>query len=104
MREALLIAKREYLERIRSKAFRISTVLIPLVFAAIFGMGAFSGNMARDPGTSWSRRMIQCWHNPHARNCCGCPQNRRCQGWPTERPRSSMWRCKPPLRKAIWRR
>ena len=46
MREALLIAKREYLERVRSKAFRISTVLIPLVFAAIFGMGAFSGKMA----------------------------------------------------------
>jgi ABC-2 type transport system permease protein len=49
MREALLIAKREYLERIRSKAFRISTVLIPLVFAAIFGMGAFSGKMASGP-------------------------------------------------------
>ncbi len=49
MREALLVAKREYLERIRSKAFRISTVLIPLVFAAIFGMGAFSGKMASGP-------------------------------------------------------
>jgi ABC-2 type transport system permease protein len=49
MREALLVAKREYLERVRSKAFRISTVLIPLVFAAIFGMGAFSGKMASGP-------------------------------------------------------
>ena len=29
MREALLVAKREYLERVRSKAFRISTVLDP---------------------------------------------------------------------------
>ncbi len=46
MREALLIAKREYVERVRSKAFRISTVLIPLAFAAVFGMGAFSGKMA----------------------------------------------------------
>lgn len=46
MREALLIAKREYIERVRSKAFRISTVLIPLVFAGVFGMGAFSGKMA----------------------------------------------------------
>ena len=36
MREALLIARREYLERIRSKAFRISTVLIPSVFCADF--------------------------------------------------------------------
>jgi ABC-2 type transport system permease protein len=43
MREAWLIAKREYLERVRSKAFRVSTVLIPLVFAAIFGLGAISG-------------------------------------------------------------
>lgn len=45
MREALLIARREYLERVRSRAFRISTVLIPVVFAAIFGMGALSGNL-----------------------------------------------------------
>jgi ABC-2 type transport system permease protein len=45
MREALLVAKREYLERVRSKAFRISTVLIPLLFAAVFGIGAFSGKM-----------------------------------------------------------
>jgi ABC-2 type transport system permease protein len=46
MREALLVAKREYLERVRSKAFRISTVLIPLLFAGVFGIGAFSGKMA----------------------------------------------------------
>ncbi len=36
MREALLIARREYLERIRSKAFRISTVLIPVIFCVDF--------------------------------------------------------------------
>lgn len=46
MREALLIAKREYIERVRSKAFRISTVLIPLVFAGFIGIGAISGKMA----------------------------------------------------------
>src|SRR6202167_3225103 len=46
MREALLIARREYLERIRSKAFRISTVLIPLFFAVIFGVGALSGKLS----------------------------------------------------------
>jgi ABC-2 type transport system permease protein len=45
MREAWLIARREYLERVRSKAFRLSTIVIPLVFAAIFGIGAFSGNL-----------------------------------------------------------
>ncbi len=42
MQNALLIAKREYLERIRSKAFKISTVLIPLVFGAITGVSIFS--------------------------------------------------------------
>ena len=46
MREALLIARREYLERVRSKAFRISTVLIPLFFAVIFGVGALSGKLS----------------------------------------------------------
>jgi ABC-2 type transport system permease protein len=46
MREALLIARREYLERIRSKAFRISTVLIPLFFAVVFGVGALSGKLS----------------------------------------------------------
>ncbi len=42
MHNALLIARREYLERIRSKAFRISTVLIPLIFGGIVGIGYFS--------------------------------------------------------------
>lgn len=45
MRETWLIAKREYLERVRSKAFRISTLVIPVVFAIIFGIGALSGKM-----------------------------------------------------------
>src|SRR3984885_12103697 len=46
MLEALLIARREYLERIRSKAFRISTVLIPAFFALVFGAGALSGKLS----------------------------------------------------------
>jgi ABC-2 type transport system permease protein len=37
MRNTLLIAKREYLEQIRGRAFRISTVLLPVVFAALLG-------------------------------------------------------------------
>jgi ABC-2 type transport system permease protein len=37
MRNILLIAKREYLEQIRSKAFKLSTVGLPLVFAAMLG-------------------------------------------------------------------
>ena len=50
MREALLIARREYVERIRSKAFRISTVLIPLLFGLIFGIGALSGKLSGGRG------------------------------------------------------
>ena len=42
MHNAFLIAKREYLERIRSKAFRVSTVLIPAAFAAIFSLTSLS--------------------------------------------------------------
>ncbi|HTV04957.1 MAG TPA: ABC transporter permease [Acidobacteriaceae bacterium] len=35
MRNMLLIAKREYLEQIRGKAFRITTIMIPVVFFVI---------------------------------------------------------------------
>jgi ABC-2 type transport system permease protein len=49
MREALLIARREYVERIRSRAFRISTVLIPVAFAFIFSIGALSGKLGGGP-------------------------------------------------------
>ena len=38
-----LIAKREYLEQIRGKAFKVTTILIPVVFAAIFGVIAMAG-------------------------------------------------------------
>ena len=64
MREALLIAKREYVERVRSKAFRISTVLIPLVFAGIFGIGAFSGRMA-----SGTRNIVVASNDPVLAQC-----------------------------------
>jgi ABC-2 type transport system permease protein len=50
MREALLIARREYLERIRSRAFRVSTVLIPAAFGLIFGLGALSGKLGGGTG------------------------------------------------------
>jgi ABC-2 type transport system permease protein len=49
MHEAWLIARREYVERIRSRAFRISTLLIPLAFAFIFGIGALSGKLTGGP-------------------------------------------------------
>jgi ABC-2 type transport system permease protein len=37
MREALLVAKREYLERIRSKAFLFMTIAFPLLMSLSFG-------------------------------------------------------------------
>ncbi len=43
MRDIWLIAKREYLEQIRGKAFKVTTILIPVVFAAIFGVIAIAG-------------------------------------------------------------
>ena len=49
MHEALLIARREYLERIRSRVFRVSTVLIPMIFAVIFGIGYLSGRVGGGP-------------------------------------------------------
>ena len=39
MRNMLLIARREYLEQIRGKAFRLSTIGLPALFAVIIGIG-----------------------------------------------------------------
>lgn len=36
MRNILIVAQREYLERVRSKAFIISTILIPVLFVAVY--------------------------------------------------------------------
>ncbi|QNI33272.1 ABC transporter permease [Alloacidobacterium dinghuense] len=38
MRDTWLIAKREYLEQVRGKAFRITTILIPVIFAAVIAI------------------------------------------------------------------
>jgi ABC-2 type transport system permease protein len=43
MRNTLLIAKREYLEQVRGRAFRLSTILVPLLFAVIVGVIYVSG-------------------------------------------------------------
>jgi ABC-2 type transport system permease protein len=43
MRDIWLIAKREYLEQVKGKAFKVTTILIPVVFAAIFGVIAIAG-------------------------------------------------------------
>jgi ABC-2 type transport system permease protein len=43
LRNTLLIAKREYLERVRSKVFRITTVLVPLGMGGIALLGGLGG-------------------------------------------------------------
>jgi ABC-2 type transport system permease protein len=42
MRNIFLVAKREYLEQIRGRAFRMTTVLVPAAFALIIGIGYLS--------------------------------------------------------------
>jgi ABC-2 type transport system permease protein len=43
MRNLLLIAKREYLEQIRGKAFKLSTVLVPVMFLIVAGIIFLAG-------------------------------------------------------------
>ena len=43
MRDIWLIAKREYLEQVRGKAFKVTTILIPLLFIGIFALIAVAG-------------------------------------------------------------
>jgi ABC-2 type transport system permease protein len=43
MRNIWLVARREYLEQIRGRAFRVSTVLVPVLFAVIIGVAYLSG-------------------------------------------------------------
>jgi len=45
MREALLVAKREYLERIRSKAFLFMTIAFPLLMSLSFGGSFFASKL-----------------------------------------------------------
>ena len=42
MRNMLLIARREYMEQVRGRAFRMTTVGLPAVFALIIGVGYLS--------------------------------------------------------------
>ena len=42
MRNMLLIARREYLEQVRGRAFRMTTIGLPAVFALIIGVGYLS--------------------------------------------------------------
>jgi len=42
MHNLLLVAKREYLEQVRGRAFRLTTVLVPALFALMIGVGYLS--------------------------------------------------------------
>ncbi len=43
MRNILLVARREYLEQIRGRAFRISTILVPALILFLLGVSSFTG-------------------------------------------------------------
>ena len=47
MHNILLIAKREYLEKIRGRAFKISTVLVPVLAVALQGVGYLTNRTDR---------------------------------------------------------
>src|ERR1035437_4312277 len=46
MRNITLIARREYLEQIRGRAFRLTTILVPALFAFIIGVMYLAGRSA----------------------------------------------------------
>lgn len=46
MREVLLIARREYLERVRSRAFLVMTILFPLFIGLMIGGSVFAGKLS----------------------------------------------------------
>ena len=43
MRNILLVARREYLEQIRGRAFRISTLLVPVLIVFLLGVSGYTG-------------------------------------------------------------
>jgi ABC-2 type transport system permease protein len=46
MREVMLIARREYLERVRSRAFLVMTILFPLFIGLMIGGSVFAGKIS----------------------------------------------------------
>ena len=46
MRNMLLIAQREYMEQIRGRSFKISTVAMPLLIGALLGFSSYVGHKA----------------------------------------------------------
>jgi ABC-2 type transport system permease protein len=48
LRAAWLIARREYLERVRSRAFLLTTIILPVVLAAVLGGKLLTGDEPRE--------------------------------------------------------
>ena len=46
MHNVLLIAKREYLEQIKGRSFKISTIALPLLIAALLAFSYYMGHRA----------------------------------------------------------
>ena len=43
MRNLLLVARREYLEQIRGRAFKVTTILVPTLFGVIIFIAVLAG-------------------------------------------------------------
>ena len=65
MRNILLVAKREYLEQIRGRAFRLTTILVPAAFALIMGIGYLSSIGLGSP----LQPTTHCWPMTFAARC-----------------------------------
>jgi ABC-2 type transport system permease protein len=63
MRNMLLIAKREYLEQVRGRAFRMTTIGLPAIFALIVGVGYLSSL-----GIGAGRHMVVAGSDPSLAN------------------------------------
>jgi ABC-2 type transport system permease protein len=59
MRNMLLIAKREYLEQVRGRTFRVTTILLPAIFALVFGIMFFSSRFL-----GHGRHMVVAFQDP----------------------------------------
>jgi ABC-2 type transport system permease protein len=63
MHNLWLVARREYLEQIRGRAFRVSTILVPLLFAVLIGVAYLSGR-----GSGVGKHVIIAANNPALAN------------------------------------
>jgi ABC-2 type transport system permease protein len=80
MREVLLIARREYLERVRSRAFLMMTILFPLMIGLLLGGSIFAGKL----GSGVKDRAIASNDVALARSVAAEMQSEPAQGTPLE--------------------